>query len=54
MVELEGKIKRGLTPVYHSVLNVKVLAGPFNQEKALLGVFSDWAECAMCREHAGA
>ena len=27
-------------PVQHSVLNVKVLVGTFNQEKALVGAFS--------------
>ena len=27
-------------PVQHSVLNVKVLVGAFNQEKALVGAFS--------------
>ena len=31
---------RGLTPVQHSVLNVKALVGAFNQEKALVGAFS--------------
>ena len=31
---------RGLMPVKHSVLNVKVLVGSFNQEKALVGAFS--------------
>ena len=30
----------GLTPVKHSVLNVKVLVDAFNQEKALVGTFS--------------
>ena len=27
-------------PVYHSVLNVKVVVAAFNQEKALVGAFS--------------
>ena len=27
-------------PIYHSVFNVKVLVGTFNQEKALVGAFS--------------
>ena len=31
---------RGLTPVQHSVLNVKAIVGTFNQEKALVGAFS--------------
>ena len=30
----------GSMPVQHSVLNVKVLVGAFNQEKALAGAFS--------------
>ena len=30
----------GLTPIYHSVLNVKALVGAFNQEKALVGALS--------------
>ena len=30
----------GSMPVQHSVLNVKVLVGAFNQEKALVGAFS--------------
>ena len=30
----------GSMPVKHSALNVKALAGAFNQEKALVGVFS--------------
>ena len=30
----------GLTPVKHSILNVKALVGAFNQEKALVGAFS--------------
>ena len=31
---------RRLTPIQHSVLNVKVLVGAFNQEKALVGAIS--------------
>ena len=30
----------GSTPVWHSILNVKVLVGTFIQEKALVGSFS--------------
>ena len=30
----------GSMPILHSVLNVKVLVGAFNQEKALVGAFS--------------
>ena len=31
---------RGFMPIYHSVLNVKVLVDTFNKEKALVGAFS--------------
>ena len=30
----------GITPVWHSVLNVKALVGTFNQDEALIGAFS--------------
>ena len=36
-VPTRTSIYRELTPVQHSVLNVKALVGAFNQEKALVG-----------------
>ena len=36
---------RGLMSVQHSVLDVKVLVGAFNQEKALVGAFSVIVKC---------
>ena len=38
----------GLTPVKHSVLNVRGLVGAFNQEKAIVGFFSVSAKLKFC------
>ena len=44
-VELQTKACEDFTRRRHSILNVKALAGAFNQEKALVGAFSVIVKC---------
>ena len=39
-VPISRLLTMGSTPILHSVSNVKLLIGTFNQEKALVGAFS--------------